>query len=130
MIHYTAWQGERLERRRAEVIGQSDLAAWASLALVALAIVLMSACAGEAGEMGPAGPQGEPGERGERGADGGVGEPGYVVNVEQRSDAGPDDTIVIPLCQWEDGPKPGECQRLVYGSPGVPGYCNRWVPCD
>jgi hypothetical protein len=44
MIHYTAWRNGRLERRRIAVIGQSDLAAWAGLALVAVALVLMSGC--------------------------------------------------------------------------------------
>lgn len=33
-----------------------------------------------------------------------------------------------PLCEGEDEPLPGECQRLVY----IPasGYCNRWFTCE
>jgi hypothetical protein len=31
-----------------------------------------------------------------------------------------------PLCEGEDAPVAGECQKLVYGDRG---YCNRWVDC-
>lgn len=33
----------------------------------------------------------------------------------------------IPLCEGEDEPLPGECQRLVYLP--ASGYCNRWLTC-
>ena len=34
---------------------------------------------------------------------------------------------VIPLCEGEEEPEPGECQTLVYGAHG---YCNRWSACQ
>jgi len=50
--------------------------------------------------------------------------------VQTVHDAGPDDEPrEIPRCAGAHEPEPGDCQRLVYGSPGVPGYCNRWLPC-
>jgi hypothetical protein len=108
MIHYTAWRNGRLERRRIAVIGQSDLAAWVAMGLAMVALFLIAGCAS---------------------ADGSASTDGSSPEAQRESFEGPEEDRVIPLCPGEDPPMADECQRLVYGSPGVPGYCNRWVTC-
>lgn len=130
MIQQTFWKNGILVRRSYPVIGESGIGYGLMATLLGTVLVLaMTGCGsvGPQGEEGPEGPQGEQGDAGQRGDDGAPGE--QTVVVLQKGDAGTTERE-IPLCMWEDPPVAGECQRLVYGSPGFPGYCNRWVPCN
>lgn len=53
---------------------------------------------------------------------------GPAEQPTETPDSGVEGRPPVPLCEGEDEPQPGECQRLVY----IPssGHCNRWFTCS